>query len=126
MTGAGVLLFTRNSHFFVANAGMVEELEARRELMVLASDQLLHPVVPRHYIVRKGKVRISQFLDDGREITRAVLQAGSVIYTQQAEDPGDKPAADLYCLSGIVIMALGEAELWAFSENQLADCKELP
>ena len=121
-----VLRFGRNSHFFVDNAGKVEELETRRQLVVLASDQLLHPAVPLHYIVRKGKVRISQFLDDGREITRAVLQAGSVFYTLQAEDHGDKPAADLYCLSRIVIMALGEAELWAFKEDQLEDCKELP
>ncbi len=126
MTEGAVLVFGRNSHFFVKNSGMVEELESRRELVQLASDQLLHPSVPRYYIVRKGKVRISQFLDDGREITRSVLQAGSVFYTRQALDHGDKPAADLYCLSGIVIMALGESELWAFSENQLDDCKELP
>jgi hypothetical protein len=126
MTDGAVLLFSRNSHFFVDNAGKVEDLESRRELVQLASDQLLHPPVPRYYIVRKGKVRISQFLDDGREITRTVLQAGSVFYTQRAQDHGDKPAADLYCLSGIVIMALGEAELWAFSENQLDDIKELP
>ncbi len=126
MTDGAVLVFGRNSHFFVDNAGLVEELESRRELLMLASDQLLHPLVPRHYVVRKGKVRISQFLDDGREITRTVLQAGSVFYTQPSEDDGDKPAADLYCLSGIVIMALGEAELWAFSKDQLGDCKELP
>lgn len=126
MTGGAILIFGRNSHFFVDNANKVEELENRRQLVVLASDQLLHPVIPRHYIVRKGKVRISQFLEDGREIVRAVLQAGSVFYTQQAKDHGDKPAADLYCLSSLVIMALGEAELWAFAKNQLDDCKELP
>jgi len=126
MIAGPILHFGRHSHFFVENANMVEELESRRELLVLASDQLLHPIVPRHYIVRKGKVRISQFLDDGREITRSVLQAGSVFHTRVAKDAGDKPAADLYCLSSIVIMALGEAELWAFYENQLTDCKELP
>jgi len=126
MKSDAFLHFGRHSHFFVDKASKVEELERRRELVVLASDQLLHPLVPRHYIIRKGKVRISQFLEDGREITRSVLQAGSVFYTRQIKDHGDKPAADVYCLSGIVIMALGEAELWAFSENQLNDCKELP
>lgn len=126
MNSGNVLIFGRNSHFFTKNAGRIEELESLREQLVLASDQLHHPVVPRHYIVRKGKVRISQFMDDGREVTRAVLQAGSVFRTQQVDDAGDKPPADLYCLSSIVIMALGEAELWAFSENQLVDCKELP
>ncbi len=126
MTPGAMLHFGRSNHFFVANAGMIEELESRRELLVLASDQLLHPLIPRTYIVRKGKLRITQFLDDGREITRAVIQAGSVFHTLEAEDDSDKPAADLYCLAGIVIMALGEAELWAFSKNQLTDCKELP
>jgi len=126
MTNGAVLIFSRDSHFFVANAGKVEELESRRELLVMAPDQLLHPLVPRTYIVRKGKIRVSQFLDDGREITRAVLQAGSVFHTRKSDDDSDKPAADIYCLSGIVIMALGEAELWAFDENQLDDCKELP
>ena len=122
MTAGDILIFGRNDHFFGDNAGMVEELEQSRELVVLASDQLLHPQVPRYYIVRKGKVRISQFLNDGREITRSVLQAGSVFHTQRVEDDSDKPAADLYSLSSIVIMALGEAELWAFDEGDLRQC----
>ena len=126
MTKGAIVIFSRHGHFFVANAGKVEDLENRRELVLLASSQLFHPTVPKVYIVRKGKIRVSQFLDDGREITRAVLQAGSVLKTSFANDNSDKPAADLYCLSGIVMMALGEAELWAFSENQLDDYKELP
>jgi hypothetical protein len=123
MTTGASIIFRRNSHFFVANAGRIEELESHREIVHLVADQLLHPLVPRHYIVRKGRIRISHFLEDGREITRAVLQAGSVIRTQDNHLHGDKPAADLYSLSGIVIMALGETELWAFSENELADFK---
>lgn len=122
MTAGATLIFGRNDHFFGDNAGMVEELQQRREMVVMASDQLLHPQVPRYYIVRKGKVRISQFLDDGREITRSVLQAGSLFRTQRAEDTRDKPAADIYSLSSIVIMALGEAELWVFDENDLRKC----
>ena len=115
--------FGRDDHFFAKNASIVEDLESRRELVVLGPDQILHPVIPRYYIVRKGKVRVSQFMKDGREITRAVLQAGSVFYTQWTNDDGDKPAADLYNLSGIVIMALAETELWSFPEQSLDDCK---
>ncbi len=122
-TPSAVLIFGRDDHFFVDNASMVEDLELRRALNILGPDQILHPQVPQHYIVRKGKIRISQFLDDGREITRAVLQAGSVFFTQWTNDDGDKPAADLYNLSGIVIMALAETELWSFAENALDDCK---
>ncbi len=117
------LIFGRDDHFFVDNAGRVEELESRRGLLILGPDQVLHPLIPRHYIVRKGKVRISQFLDDGREITRAVLQAGSVFSTQETDHPGDKPAADLYNLSRMVIMAVAETELWSFPEKSLDDCK---
>jgi len=115
----------RDTHFFVENASRMEELEEQCEVLVLASDQLLHPRTPRHYVVRQGKLRVSQFLDDGREVVRAVLQAGARLSTEAspedaAESPtavGDKPAADLYSLTSIVIMALGETELWAFSED---------
>ncbi len=120
---SSTLIFGRADHFFVDNAGRIRELESRRELLVLAPDQILHPQVPRHYIVRKGKVRISQFLDDGREITRAVLQAGSVFFTLWTNDDGDKPAADLYNLSRIVVMATAETELWSFPEKALDNCK---
>ncbi len=122
MSSTASLIFNRNSHFFVVNASQMDELESHREILILAADQLLHPQVPRFFVVRKGKIRISQFLDDGREITRAVLQAGSVMQTHEDHPLGDKPAADSYCLPGIVIMALAETELWAFSENQLKDC----
>ena len=115
------LLFSRDSHFFVQNAGRLEALQSKCEVKNLTTDQLLHPVVPHQYVVRKGKLRISQFLDNGREVTRAVLQAGSVFSTRTAEGDGDKPAADLYILSSIVIMALGETELWAFAGTDLQD-----
>jgi hypothetical protein len=115
----------RDTHFFVRNASRMEELQEQCEVLPLAADQLLHPLVPRHYVVRQGKLRVSQFLDDGREIVRAVLQAGSRLSARPGpmEDPihptavGDKPAADLYSLTSIVIMALGETELWAFSRD---------
>lgn len=117
------ILFSRDSHFFVDNASRVDELKEVRKLLLLTSDQLLHPAVPADYVVRKGKLRISQFLPDGREVTRAVLQAGSVFSTHTSDDDGDKPAADLYILSGIVIMALGETELWALPSG-FVDPKE--
>ncbi len=115
----------RDTHFFVENASRMEKLQERCQVLPLASDQLLRPLVPRHYLVRQGKLRVSQFLDDGREIVRAVLQAGARLSTLPAatdqDSPpiaiGDKPAADLYSLASIVIMALGETELWSFSQD---------
>lgn len=117
--------FGRDTHFFVDHAARSEELREKRHVMPLAADQLLHPLVPRYYVVRMGKLRVSQFLDDGREVVRAVLQAGAVFHTLPADDSpapartavGDIPAADIYSLSTIVIMALGETELWAFAED---------
>lgn len=115
-----VLIFRRDSHFFLTQAGRLKELEDRRELVPLAADQILHPVVPHFYVVRKGKLRISQFQPSGPEITRAILQGGSIFHTSRAQTDGDKPAADLYILSRIVVMALGETELWAFSDDPLS------
>ncbi len=115
--------FQRSDLFFVNNAAKMESLKTHSRKIDLTSDQILHPDTPQHYIVRKGKIRISQFLDDDREITRTILQAGSVFSTFNKEDIGDKPAADIYSLPGIVVMSLTETELWAFSENALDDCK---
>ena len=69
----------RNAHFFVARPGLAERLEKIRHLVYLAPDQLLHPDGEAEYIVRLGKLRVSEFLDNGQEITRAVLQAGGVL-----------------------------------------------
>lgn len=121
MIRPGRLYLGRDTHFFVDHASRIPELQERCRTIPLASDQLLHPLVPRHYVVRQGKLRISEFLDDGREVVRAVLQAGATIRTLDPSHPeqrkiGENPATDVYSLAKIVIMALGETELWSFAD----------
>jgi hypothetical protein len=108
-----VIALEREAHFFATRPGLAERLEKTRVLVYLAPDQLLHPEPDTEYIVRLGKLRVTQFLDDGREVARAVLQAGSVFSIRPAQAHGDNPASDVYTLPDVVLMALGETELWA-------------
>lgn len=114
-----VIKLNRDAHFFVTRSGLAERLEKIRQVVYLAPDQLLHPESEAEYIVRLGKLRVSEFLDNGREITRAVLQAGSVLIVRPSQDHGDNPASDVYNLPDMVLMALGETELWSVPVGSL-------
>lgn len=109
----------RNTHLFSNRPQEVAKAEQQRRSVRLIPDQLLHPEEPADYIVRRGKLRISQFLDDGREITRAVLQSGSAFRIRSGGDESIDAAADRYVLADIVLMALGEGELWSLPPGTL-------
>ena len=79
-------------------------------MLPLAPDQLLHAAMPAGYLVRRGRLRVTQLLPDGREITRAVLQAGAGLETR-ADGVAD-PQSDAYPLADVILAALGETELW--------------
>ena len=113
------LSFRRDTHLFSAQPALAEKLKQVRTRIRLAPDQLLHPEIPAAYIVRLGKLRVSQFLPDGSEVTRAVLQAGSLLTTDNSSSGEADPAADVYHLSEMVLMALGEVELWALPPEAL-------
>ena len=108
-----VIALARDAHFFATRPGLAERLEKTRQLVHLAPDQLLHPQPDTEYIVRLGKLRITQFMEDGREVARAVLQAGGMFSVRRSQAHGDNPASDVYTLPDVVLMALGETELWA-------------
>lgn len=112
------LSLVRGANVFNTDPERMERLEKLRQAVQLAPDQLLHPDVPATYVVRLGKVRVSHFLPDGREMTRAVLQAGAVLATDAPGKDAD-PAADVYILADVVLMALGEAELWRLPPGAL-------
>ena len=109
----------RDAHLFSSRPQLAEKLARIRTRVLLAPDQLLHPEVPRVYIVRLGKLRVSQFLPRGAEVTRAVLQAGALVITGEIPAGEADPAADVYYLSEMVLMALGEVELWALPADAL-------
>jgi hypothetical protein len=118
-----VLAFHRDVRIFARHGELMRELEDERDLVQLAPDQLYHPDVPCDGAVRLGNLRVSEFLPDGSEVTRAVLQAGAVFTTRSspATDAADTqrlPAA--YPLTTTVLMALGETELWVLPPGSLA------
>jgi hypothetical protein len=107
------LTIKREAHLFAARPQLAGKLEQIRKRLLLAPDQLLHPEVGVAYIVRLGKLRVTQFLPGGGEVTRAVLQAGAMLIAGESATGEADPAADVYYLSEMVLMALGEVELWA-------------
>ena len=117
------LAVLRNAHLFSKRPQDVEMLEQRSRVIRLAADQIFHPEesaeAGTEFIVRRGKVRVSRFLTAGREITVAVLQAGAVFRTLPSADGSADPQADRYDLADIVLMALGEGELWAVPTGTL-------
>jgi hypothetical protein len=108
-----ILTIHRDAHFFSTRPLLAEKLEQTRKRILLAPDQLLHPEVPLAYIVRLGKLRVTQFLPGGAEVTRAVLQAGALLTAGEISHGEADPTADVYYLPEMVLMALGEVELWA-------------
>ena len=113
------LVIRRDTRLFATRPDLMERLEKQRELIHLAADQLLHAEAPRDHIVRRGKLRVTQFLPDGREVSRAVLQAGAVLLTRRQDDQAADPVADRYLVEDLVVMALGEVELWALPAGAL-------
>lgn len=109
----------RDTHLFAKRPELVGTLEKQRQRILLAPDQLLHGQPDTAYLVRLGRLRVSEFLTNGREVTRAVLQAGAMFRTGQAGDGAPDPEADIYDLAHIVVMALGEVELWALPSSDL-------
>ena len=114
-----ILTMRRDAHLFSARPLLTEKLEQIRARILLAPDQLLHPGPFMAYIVRLGRLRVTQFLPRGEEVTRAVLQAGSLLTTGELHEGEADPAADVYYLNEMVLMALGEVELWALPVGDL-------
>lgn len=113
------LIIHREAHLFATRPGLMEKMAKRREKIPLVTDQLLHVATPRDHIVRRGKLRVTEFMPDGREVTRAVLQAGAVLLTRTAEKRAADPQADRYLVEDLVLTALGEVELWALPAGSL-------
>jgi hypothetical protein len=109
----GTLAPDRDARLFVTHAPLMERLRDERTARRLAPDELLHPDPPCDLVVRRGNLRISELLADGREVTRAVLQAGAACRVRTGDgDIGDTGDSPLYSLASTMLMALGEVEVW--------------
>jgi hypothetical protein len=118
MARARTVALHRDAHLFASRPDLAAEFERKRTRILLAPDQLLHAEAEMAYLVRLGRLRVSEFLPDGREITRAVLQAGAMFRTRAPGATAPDPEADVYDLDHIVLMALGEIELWALPPDE--------
>jgi hypothetical protein len=117
--------FVRDARLFTADQNLLRELERERRVVSLVHTQLFHPPAAIDAVVRRGKLRVSEFLPDGREVTRAVLQNGAVFrtrpvgFTAPGEDAGGAGAANRSDLADTVLTALGETELWILPPGSL-------
>jgi len=113
---APTLELLREARLFVRKPGALADWESERTARHrLTADQILHPDGPGDYVVRHGRLRLSEFLADGREVCRAVLQAG-FCFTVHGPGPAPRPGAPL---GACVLMALGEVEIWQLPVGRL-------
>lgn len=105
-----LLCLRRDAHLFSHQPELAARLALDRRVLPMAPDELLHAATPAGYLVRRGRLRVTQLLPDGREITRAVLQAGAGLETR--EGGATDPQQDTYPLADVILAALGETELW--------------
>jgi hypothetical protein len=119
----GTVAFAREARFFATHRELADRLHAQRAVVRLVPDELLHPAPPCDLVVRRGNLRASELLDDGREVTRAVLQAGAVlrVRTGAGDGHGEAGSSPLYTLARTVLVALGETELWQLPSGVLDD-----
>ncbi len=115
--GAAHLTLVRDARLFMRRPELRVELADTTHTQDLTQFELLHPPCPADYVVRLGRLRVTEFLPDGREVTRAVLQSGSCFTTREAADDGDST----YPLDRTTVMALGDAEVWRLPAGTFAD-----
>ncbi|MEZ4386146.1 MAG: hypothetical protein R3D98_00935 [Candidatus Krumholzibacteriia bacterium] len=111
---AGTLEVVRDARVFTLGQDRVRELAGVAAVHRLLAGQRLELGPPCDLVVRQGNLRVSEFLPDGREVTRAVLQTGMVCRLREPlasarSERGDSP---LYSLAATALAALGETEIW--------------
>ena len=112
------LSLIRDARLFMRRPDLLDELRDARRAVRLAPSQLAHLDAPADWVLRLGRIRLSEFLPDGRELCRAVLQAGSCVVTREGLATSTPDRLDL---SRTVLMTLGDAELWRLPAGTLDD-----
>ena len=111
------LILIRDARLFMRRPELGEDLADVGRALELVQSELVHPDCPADFALRLGRLRVTEFLPDGREVTRAVLQAGSCFTTR--EEAADAESA--YPLDRTTLMALGDAELWRLPAGTFDD-----
>jgi len=115
-TAAPTLELLREARLSVRRPGALAEWERDRTARIrLTADQIHHPAAAGDYVVRHGRLRLSEFLAGGREVCRAVLQAG---FCYAIHGPGPQPRPGIP-LDACALMALDEVEIWQLPAGRL-------
>jgi len=114
---AARLILVRDARLFRRRPDLDDRLADVRRARDLTQSELLHPACPADFVVRLGRLRITEFLADGREVTRAVLQSGSCFATREGAAGDDSS----YPLDRTTLMALGDAVIWRLPAGTFDD-----
>ena len=103
------LSLIRDARLFMRRPDLLDGFDDVRSTVELVPAQLVELDAPADWVVRLGRLRLAEFLPDGRELCRAVLQAGSCLVTRE---DGSAPGDGSLDLDRTTVMALGDARLW--------------
>lgn len=107
------------SHLFGRRPELMDALADAAALQRLTSNQLVDLDPVADWVVRRGRLRLAEFLDDGREMAHGVLEAGSCFVTRARHDPDPDVATAPLPRDRATLMALGETELWRLEAGAL-------
>ncbi len=94
------------AHLFGRRPTLMDDLHPEATVLHLCANELVDLDPVADWVVRLGRIRLAEFLDDGRELTRGVLEAGSCFITRCEDIPNG------WIRDRVTVMALGETELW--------------
>lgn len=113
-----VLALIRDARLFMRRPDLLEDLDDVRAEMLLAPSRLVALDGNADWVLRLGRMRLAEFLPDGRELCRAVLQSGSCFVTRPT--PSSEPEGPWLDLSRTTLMALGDVRLWHLPAGTLS------
>lgn len=118
----GTLEVVRDARVFTAGADRIQELEGQSVTHRLLAGQELEAAAACDLVVRQGNVRVCEYLPDGREVTRAVLQTGMVCRLRDGMAAGrsDATGSSLYSLTAASLVSLGASEVWQLPVGALS------
>lgn len=110
----GTLEVVRDARVFTAGTDRIREIEGQAVTHRLLAGQELEADQACDLVVRQGNIRLCEYLPDGREVTRAVLQTGMVcrLRVGVAASRSDAAGSSLYSHTAASLVSLGASEVW--------------